>query len=135
MDGSNMNFGDYSNYPGYMTSDYSSLIQTYYTDLTYLADLLAKLSGTYNALIVSADGINRICMAKKDDIEDALERSHDVGKIIDHIIDLFRAQLVLYENYANMKSDFIINNLPINEVIKSDIEHHIKHEHHEDHHD
>lgn len=133
MDNSKLNFEEFANNPGYTTIDYSQLVQTYYSDLTYLADLLAKLVGTYSVLISSADGENRIALAKKSDIEHTLDRADDVGKIIERIIDLFDEQLVLYENYARMKSEFIIQNLPIGEIIKSDIDHHIKHEHHEHH--
>ena len=123
---------DYSGNSGYTTTDYSQLIQTYYTDLSYLADLLAKLTGTYNLLISSADGFNKIALAKRSDIEDAIDRAEDFGKIIDKIIDAIEVQTILYINYAKIKGDFITNNLPFNDIIKADVEHHIKHEHHDD---
>lgn len=135
MDTSGMNFSDLSGSPGYMAVDYSQLIQTYYTDVTYLVDILTKLTGTYNALVGSADGFNRIALAKKGDIEDAIDRAEDLGKVIDNIIDMLETQVLLYMNYARIKNEFIMNNLPHNEIIKSDIEHHIKHEHHEHHDD
>lgn len=124
--------GDFSGYSGYTTTDYSQLIQTYYTDLSYLADLLAKLTGTYNLLIGSADGFNKIALAKRSDIEDSIDRAEDLGKIIDKIIDALEVQTILYINYSKIKGDFITNNLPFNDIIKSDVEHHIKHEHHDD---
>jgi hypothetical protein len=132
MDSSKLNFGDYVNSQEYMTPDYSQLIQTYYTDVTYLVDLLAKLAGVYNVLINSADVLNRIALAKKNDIKDALERVDELGRMIDEITDLLNAQIIIYENYARLKGDFIVNKLPFSDIIKSDIEHHIKHEHHED---
>lgn len=127
----------YTGYPGYATTDYSSLIQTYYTDLSYLADLLAKLTGTYNLLIGSADGFNKIALAKKGDVEDAIDRAEDLGKIIDRVIDALETQTILYINYSKTKGDFIVNNLSFNDIIKSEVHHHIKHEHHDDqeHHD
>jgi hypothetical protein len=118
-----------------MTVDYSQLIQTYYSDVTYLVDILQKLTGTYTALVGSADGFNRIALAKKGDIEDAIDRAEALGKIIDNVIDTLETQVSLYMNYARIKNEFIMNNLPHNEMIKSDIEHHIKHEHHEHHED
>jgi hypothetical protein len=135
MDTTNMNFTDYSNYPGYMTVDYSQLIQTYYSDVTYLVDILQKITGTYTALVGSADGFNRIALAKKGDIEDAIDRAEALGKVIDNIIDMLETQVILYANYARIKNEYITNNLPHTEIIKSDIEHHIKHEHHEHHDD
>ena len=132
MDSSKMNFGDFVNSQEYMAPDYTQLIQTYYTDLTYLADLLVKLTGVYNVLINSADGLNRIALAKKGDIKDALKRVDEIGRMIDEIADLLNAQIIIYENYARQKGDFIINRLPFSDMIKSDIEHHIKHEHHGD---
>lgn len=132
MDNSNLNFGEFANTPGYTTVDYTPLIQTYYNDLTYLADLLGKLTGIYNVLISSADVLNRIALAKKNDIKDALERVDELGRMIDEVTDLLDTQIILYENYARQKSDFIINRLPFSEIIKSDIEHHIKRERHDD---
>lgn len=126
-----MNFGNMMDYSGYMTVDYSQLIQSYYSDVTYLSDLLAKLSGTYNLLINTADGFNRNSFAKRSDVEDAVDRAHDLGKIIDTVIDMLEEQIVIYMNYARIKSEYILNNLPHTEIIKSEIEHHIKHEHHE----
>lgn len=131
MDTTGMNYSGYSDYPGYMTVDYSQLIQTYYSDLTYILDMLVKLTGTYSALINSADGLNRISFSKRGDIEDAVDRTVALGKVIDTVIDMLEDQTVLYLNYSRIKNQFIMNNLPHNEIIKSDIEHHIKHEHHE----
>ncbi|MDI6617755.1 MAG: hypothetical protein QME45_03635 [Clostridiales bacterium] len=125
------NFADIVN-PGYITEDYTQLVQTYYSDQTYLADLLAKLAGTYNVLVNSADVINKIALSKKSDIDDALDRADDVGKLMDKVINMLEIQTKLYAGYIKMKNDFIMNNLPFNEIIKSDIDHHIKHEHHHD---
>lgn len=133
MDTTGMNFADPFGNPGYVTVDYSQLIQKYYSDLTYIVDILAKLTGTYNVLINSAEGFNRIALAKKGNIEDTIDRAEALGKVIDMIIDALKEQAIIYMNYARIKDDFILNNLPHNEIIKSDIEHHIKHEHHEHH--
>lgn len=116
---------------GYSEYDFSKLVESYCHDLNYLADLLAKLSGTYNLLIGSADGFNRIALAKKDDVKDSIDRAEELGKIMDKVIDALDTQTSLYIGYVKIKDDFINKNFPYIEIIKSEIDHHIRSELHE----
>ena len=106
--------------------DYSKLVQTYCSDLTYLAEILGKLTGTYNLLIISADGFNKNSFAKKDDVEDAIDRAHDLGKIIDKVIKALEIQVHLYTNYLTTKDEFISVNFPFEDIIVSEVENSIK---------
>lgn len=106
--------------------DYSKLVQSYCYDLNYIADILAKFSGTYSVLINSADTFNKIALAKKNDVKDAIDRADKLGKIIDKLIENISIQANLYINYSGIKNDYIINNLSLNEIIKSEIKHNIK---------
>lgn len=117
----------------YITLDYTNLMQSCGYDLTYLTDLLAKLAGTYNLLISSADGFNKNSFAKKDDVEDAMDRAKDLGKIIDRVTDALEVQALLYIDYIKYKDEFIYANFQFNDIIRSEIEHHVvKREHHKD---
>jgi len=122
------NGGDF----GYTSIDYSQLIQSYCYDLSYLSDLLTKLSGSYNLLVNSANAFNNNSYAKKDYVEDAIGRAEDLGKVIDKIISAIEIQTSLYISYARLKNEFINNNFSFNEIIQSEIEHHIKREEHHD---
>ncbi len=51
-----------------------------------LAVLLASLTNSYRLLVGSADEFNRISLAKRSDVEDAIHRASDLGEIIDDII-------------------------------------------------
>ncbi|KPU45296.1 hypothetical protein OXPF_11890 [Oxobacter pfennigii] len=126
MDNYRGGFGD----ENFITLDFTRLMQSCSHDLTYICELLAKLSGTYNLLIVSADGFNRNSFAKKDDIEDAIDRAEDLGKIIDKVINVLERQVILYADYLKTKNEYIDVNFSINDIIKNELEHHII-QHHE----
>lgn len=51
-----------------------------------LTILLASLANSYRLLVGSADEFNRISLAKRSDVEDAIDRASDLGEIIDDII-------------------------------------------------
>lgn len=52
-----------------------------------LVSLLGSLSNSYRVLVGAADEFNRITLAKRGDVEDAIERADDLGDIIDNVID------------------------------------------------
>lgn len=109
----------------YITLDYANLVQSYCSDLSYIADLLTKLAGTYNILVNSADGFNKNAFARKDDVEDAIHRAKDLGKVIDKVIDVLEIQMMLYIDYITAKDDFINTNFAFNDIIRSEIDHHV----------
>lgn len=116
---------------GYSEYDFSKLVESYCHDLNYLTDLLAKLSGTYNLLISSADGFNRIALSKKGDVKDSIHMAEELGSIMDEVIDALDTQTSLYINYLKIKDDFISKNFPFIEIIKSEVDNRIRHEVHD----
>jgi hypothetical protein len=111
------------------------MIQSYCSDLSYLADILTKLSGSYNLLANSANSFNNNSYSKKDYIEDAIGRTKDLGKVIDKVISALEVQILLYISYTNIKNEYISSNFSFNEIIESEISHHIKHLEHQSHED
>lgn len=105
--------------------DFSALAESYCHDLNYLADLLAKLSGTYNILINSADSFNRIALAKKGDVKDSIHRAEELGRIMDKVIDALDVQTSIYISYVKVKDDFIYKNFPFIDIIKSEVDHRV----------
>jgi len=51
-----------------------------------LTGLLASLTNSYRLMVGAADEFNRISLAKRSDVEDAIDRASDLGDIIDDIL-------------------------------------------------
>lgn len=83
------------------------VIETYYSDINNLVELLAKLSGSYRVLVGAADDLNRIAFASKSEIKDALNRAEDLGKVIDRLIDVLDDVAIGYVKYCKLKGDTI----------------------------
>lgn len=79
-----------------------------------LTDLLSSLVGSYRYLIGGADELNRITLAHRDDVEDAVDRADDLGDIIDKIISELKKQVKQYlydlKCEAQMSFDYSIEN-------------------------
>lgn len=83
------------------------VIQTYYTDINNLTDLLGKMVNSYRLLIGGADELNKMALSKKKDVKDALKRAGKLGDIIDEIIDILESSSIHYAEYCDLKSDII----------------------------
>jgi hypothetical protein len=83
------------------------LIQEYYCDLNNLVLLLGSLTNTYRVLIGSADELNKIALAKKKDIKEAIERAEQVGEIIDRMIVVLDKATCTYLDYCDVKAEVI----------------------------
>ncbi|ATW27000.1 hypothetical protein [Candidatus Formimonas warabiya] len=55
--------------------------------VTDLITALKPLAESYRLLVSSADEFNRITLAHRKDLEDAVHRADDLGEIIDKVID------------------------------------------------
>lgn len=51
-----------------------------------LTGLLDSLTNSYRLMVGAADEFNRISLAKRSDVEDAIDRASDLGDIIDDIL-------------------------------------------------
>lgn len=51
-----------------------------------LVVLLTSLTNSYRLLVISADEFNRMSLAKRSQVEDAVSRANRLGKLIDRII-------------------------------------------------
>jgi len=105
--------------------DLSNLPQSSGQDLNYTIDLLTRLTTTYNILVNSADGFNKNSFSKKDDVEDAIDRAKDLGKVIDKIIDILEIEIQVYVDYIRTKCDYINVNFTLDDIIKHELNHHI----------
>lgn len=83
------------------------LIETYYVDINNMADLLGKLVNSYRLLIGGADELNKIALAKRKDVKEALERADELGDIIDHVIEALECASYNYLDYCSIKSELV----------------------------
>lgn len=68
----------------------------YYRAVSELTGLLGSLVSSYRYLVGGADEFNKITLAHKDDVEDAIERADELGEIVDKLIKELEHQV---ENY------------------------------------
>lgn len=83
------------------------VIQSYYTDINNLTDLLGKLVNSYRLLVGGADELNKIALSKKSQVKDALDRADKLGDIIDDIIKILERSSNGYVDYCELKSEII----------------------------
>ncbi|MFA9397494.1 MAG: hypothetical protein ACERKV_04410 [Clostridiaceae bacterium] len=83
------------------------LIENYYCDVNNIADVVTKLIGSYRLLVGSAEELNRITIAKKKDVKEALDRVNDMGDIIDEYICVLDKISCTYLNYCTLKSQVL----------------------------
>lgn len=83
------------------------VVDEYYKDINNLTTLLNSTTNAYKLLISSANDYNNMALAKKSEVKDALNRSNDLGKVIDDIIDSLEYTVKCYTRYMNIKSEAI----------------------------
>ncbi|MDP4144427.1 MAG: hypothetical protein Q8936_08090 [Bacillota bacterium] len=81
------------------------VIDTYYTDISNLSELLNKLVNSYRLLIGGAAELNQITLAKKSEVRDALKRIDALGDIIDDVINALEYSQHNYNIYCKLKAD------------------------------
>lgn len=103
------------------------LVETYYVDINNLADLLGKLVNSYRLLIGGADELNKIALAKKKEVKEALNRADELGEVIDRVIFALENATFSYVDYCNLKADIIKCKLT-SEHIETEIDDELKFE-------
>jgi len=97
------------------------VIQTYYSDLNNLSELLLKLVNSYRLLIGGADELNKIALSSKSDVKEALKRADKVGDIIDDVIEVLEHSSESYADYCDIKTQLLKERLSI-EYVYTEIE-------------
>lgn len=97
------------------------VIQTYYSDLNNLSELLLKLVNSYRILIGGADELNKIALASKGDVKEALKRADKVGDLIDDVIEALKHSSENYAEYCDIKGELLKERLSV-EYIFAEIE-------------
>ena len=92
------------------------LIENYYVDINNLADLLGKLVNSYRLLIGGADELNKIALARKEEIRQSLKRADELGDIIDEIIEALEKSCYCYLDYCQVRSEIVKGKITSNHI-------------------
>lgn len=92
------------------------LIETYYIDLNNLVSVLNSLVNSYRLLIGGADELNKIALAKKGDVKDAIDRANNLGEVIDKIINTLDKTSISYLEYCAIKSEAVKCKLELDNI-------------------
>lgn len=103
------------------------LIETYYIDVNNLTDLLGKLVNSYRLLIGGAEELNKVALAKKKEVKEALNRADELGEIIDNLIFALGKTSSCYLDYCSLKSEIVKCKLN-SEHIETEIDDDLKYE-------
>ncbi|MGL4849745.1 MAG: hypothetical protein ACRC28_12615 [Clostridium sp.] len=106
------------------------IIEGQYDELIQLTEILKRLVDSYRLLIGGAAELNTIYGRKKGDINDALDRVDDLGKIIDGFIDGIDKHDDKFLEYMKLKGEVLGKNYAkghiekeISDVIQTEINH------------
>lgn len=83
------------------------VIDGYGRDLGFTLEQLNKLTLTYKVLIDSACVLNNVALSSKSDVKEAIKRAKKLGCVIDDLIRTVDCSMCTWENYMNIKSDYI----------------------------
>ena len=86
---------------------YDELAHNHYNDIENLGRLLKNYVDAYRLLIVGAEEVYNINLAKKSDVKKALERVDGLGGLIDNLIDALDKCESGYLKYCKIKNDYI----------------------------
>lgn len=96
---------------------YQQLMKEYYGDLNNLSQLLQSMVNSYRLLIAGAAELNNINEAKSSYVKVAVKRADNLGKIIDHIIDLVDECGEGYFKYIKIVGGHILKNTDNNVIL------------------
>lgn len=75
-------------------------------DIRVLLDMLASLSNSYRLLAGAAEAFNGISLVHRREAEDAIDRTNQVGEIIDDLDKELKRLMKLYLKELACKGDF-----------------------------
>lgn len=74
-------------------------------DIKTLIDMLTPLASSYRLMVGAADEFNKISLAHRKDVEDAIDRADDLGHIIEDVEERLKRVLRIYLKGVDYKTD------------------------------
>lgn len=72
-------------------------------DMKIIIDMLVGLVSSYRLEVGAADELNRIALAHRHDVEEAIDRADDLGDIIDDMQDELKRLMKAFLKEVNLK--------------------------------
>ena len=97
------------------------IFRKHFKEVNDLSSVLSSYANTYRLLVGAAGELNNIAKVRKRDLDDALDRVDEMGKIIDSILEVIKENEEAYIKYIKLKSKFIIEKTS-KDVILTEVE-------------
>ncbi|AIY83539.1 MAG: hypothetical protein KIB43_12035 [Clostridium baratii] len=85
----------------------NKIIEDHFSELVKMSGLLKTLVDSYRLLIASASDINTIAIRRTKDVEKAIDRADEVGKLIDEIVKIMDDYEHCYIKYSKVKNEIV----------------------------
>lgn len=85
----------------------NKIIEDHFSELVKMSGLLKTLVDSYRLLIASASDINTIAIRRTKDVEKAIDRADEVGRLIDEIVKIMDAYEHCYIKYSKVKNEIV----------------------------
>ena len=97
------------------------IFRKHFKEVNNLSVVLSSYANTYRLLVGAAGELNNISKVRKRDLDDALDRVDEMGKIIDSILEVINDNEEAYIKYIKLKSKFIMEKAS-KDIIQTEVE-------------
>ena len=95
------------------------IFRKHFKEVNNLSVVLSSYANTYRLLVGAAGELNNISKVRKRDLDDALDRVDEMGKIIDSILEVIKDNEEAYIKYIKLK--FIMEKAS-KDIIQTEVE-------------
>ncbi|MEG1004060.1 MAG: hypothetical protein RSF37_11685 [Clostridium sp.] len=107
---------------------HNKVMDDHFSELIKMSDLLKTLVDSYRLLIAGAVDVNILPVRRTKDVERALDRADEVGKLIDRIVEVMDDYEYSYIKFSKIKNEVVSLNYEkkkvkneLNDVIQTEI--------------
>lgn len=97
------------------------VLKKHFKEVDNLSSVLNSYANAYRLLVGAAGELNNIAKVRKRDLDDALDRVDEMGKIIDSILEVIKDNEEAYIKYIRLKSKYIMEKAS-KDVILTEVE-------------
>ncbi|MFZ5968148.1 MAG: hypothetical protein ACOYVK_13370 [Bacillota bacterium] len=95
-----------------------------YNEVQQMSTILNGLSNSYRLLVGAADEFNRVSSASRKDVDDAVDRAKDIGKIIDEVLNALEGKVKVYvkdlKRIDLCRIEFLVYQLEENRILSDE---------------
>lgn len=86
---------------------HTEVFRKHFNEVNNLSSILNSYANTYRLLVGAAGELNNISKVRKRDLDEALDRVDEMGKIIDSVLEVIKENEEAYIKYIKLKSKVI----------------------------